>query len=113
MRRKINAARWAAGRQAHRRARRERAFGSVHLPSAFLTRPRFFNAWSAKDTARLLMSRPVALTCSAISATERAPCWPRTSAIAEPMVGRASARSFAAWVRFDVDPAAALVFRAE
>jgi hypothetical protein len=25
----------------------------------------------------LLMSRPVALICSAISAAERAPCWPR------------------------------------
>src|SRR3984893_16988309 len=46
------------------------------------------------------MSRPVALICSAISAAERAPCWPRTSAIAEPMVRRASAWLLASGLRF-------------
>ena len=61
------------------------------MPSALFARPRFFNDCSEKDTVRLLMSRPVALICSAISAAERAPCRPRTSAIAEPMVWRASA----------------------
>ncbi|VTZ26670.1 hypothetical protein MPC4_60177 [Methylocella tundrae] len=43
----------------------------------------------------MLISRPVALICSAISAAERAPCCSSTAAIAEPIVWRASAGSFA------------------
>jgi hypothetical protein len=70
------------------------------LPSALFARPRFFNDCSEKDTVRLLMSRPVALICSAISAAERAPRRPRTSAIAEPMVWRASAWLLASGLRF-------------
>jgi hypothetical protein len=95
----------------HERPRRELAFRSVHLPSALLARPRFFNDCSEKDTARLLMSRPVALICSAISAAERAPCWPRPSAIAEPVVWRASAWLLASGVRFGFGPGPGLVFR--
>ena len=57
------------------------------------------------------MSRPVALICSAISAAERAPCWPRTSAIAEPMVWRAFAWSVASGLRFGFGPGPGLVFR--
>ena len=67
----------------------------VHLPSLLLARPRFFSACSAKDTVRLLISRPVALMRSAMSAAERAPCWSRTSEIAAPMVWRGSAGSLA------------------
>ena len=69
------------------------------MPSALFARPRFFNDCSEKDTVRLLMSRPVARICSAISAAERAPRRPRTSAIAEPMVWRASAWLLASGLR--------------
>ena len=58
------------------------------------------------------MSRPAALICPAISATGRAPCSPKTWAMAAPMVWRTDDGRFAFGLRFGFSRGAAFVLGA-